>query len=121
MNVMRRARRVLLIGPAALGLVLGCASPYPAVISSTPDKVAIEFEKDGSLEDASKLAQKECGRFGRTADFDVVDVTATPDTRVARFRCVAPESAEAPAPAAASPAKAPAGDDADASEPAPAP
>lgn len=101
---MSRALRRLLIGPAALGVVLGCASPYPAVITSTPDKVAIEFEKDGSLEDASKLAEAECARFGRVADFDAVDVHATPGTRVARFRCVTEQPATPAAPAAPPPA-----------------
>ena len=69
-------------------LSLGCASG-PAVISSTPENIAVEFPKDGTVKSASDLAQKECEKYGKTADFESVDATASPETRVAKFNCVA--------------------------------
>jgi hypothetical protein len=86
-----------MFGPAVMALTSGCASPYPAVLTSTSEKVAIEFEADGSLAEASKLAEQECARFGKKADFASVDMTATPSTRIARFTCVSDAPAAAPA------------------------
>ena len=72
---------------AIAALSLGCASG-PAVISSTPENIAVEFPKDDTVKSASDLAQKECEKYGKTADFESVDTTASPETRVAKFNCV---------------------------------
>ena len=72
---------------AIAALSLGCASG-PAVISSTSENIAVEFPKDDSVKSASDLAQKECEKYGKTADFESVDTTASPKTRVAKFNCV---------------------------------
>lgn len=66
---------------------LGCASA-PAVHSSTPDGVAVEFPRDDTVSSASVVADKECKRHGKLADFDSVDMTASPKARVAKFHCV---------------------------------
>jgi hypothetical protein len=80
-----------------MSLASGCASPYPAVLTGTSEKVAIEFEADGSLAEASKLAEQECAKFGKKANFESVDTTATPSTRIARFSCVSGAPAAEPA------------------------
>jgi hypothetical protein len=67
---------------------IGCAGGLPAVISSTPESVAVEFERDGSLQEAAELAKAECGKLGKRAEFDKVDITATPNSRIAKYRCV---------------------------------
>lgn len=103
------------VGIGAVALLVGCASPFPAVLTSTGENVAIEFETEGSLAEATKLAEAECAKTGKMADFDEVDQTATPSTRVARFKCVSSEPAASAAPAT-SEAAAPA-PDAAASEP----
>jgi hypothetical protein len=80
---------------AAVGLAsfaIGCGAGLPAVISSTPDKVAVEFEREGGLQDAAELARQECGKLGKSAEFDEVDITATPDTRIAKYNCVSPSA-----------------------------
>jgi hypothetical protein len=82
---------------AAAGLAIGCASPYPAVLSSTYEAVAIEFEINGSLQEASALAHEECQKHGRNAEFVKVDKIATPDTRVSKYRCIEPEAPAQPA------------------------
>ena len=100
----RRARTLvqLLLGPTAVAFVFGCASPYPVVLTTTAEQVAIEYEIDGSLTDASTLAEQECAKFGKKASYESVDATATPSTRIARYHCVS----DAPAPVAAPPAAA---------------
>ena len=72
---------------AGATLALGCASG-PAVISSTADSIVVEFPTNGTVKDASELAKKECETYGKVADFDSVDTSASPKTRVARFNCV---------------------------------
>ena len=82
-----RLPEVLLVLLAIAALSLGCASG-PAVISSTPNNVAVEFSSDGTVKSASDLAKKECESHGKMAEFDSVDATASPKTRVAMFNCV---------------------------------
>ena len=79
-----------LIATAGLAsLAIGCAGGgLPAVISSTPDKVAVEFQKDSNLQGPAELAREECGKLGKRAEFDAVDITATPNSRIARYNCV---------------------------------
>lgn len=73
---------------AILALAIGCASGLPTVISSSPDKVSVEFDKDGGVRDTSKKAQEECAKFGKSAEFADVDMTASPKTRIANYNCV---------------------------------
>jgi hypothetical protein len=73
---------------ALLALAMGCASGLPAVISSSPEKVSVEFDKDGSVRDTAKKAQEECAKVGKSAEFDDVDMTASPKTRIANYNCV---------------------------------
>jgi hypothetical protein len=80
--------RSLPIALAAAGLALGCASGLPAVISSTPDKVSVEFEKDGSVKDTAKMAGEECEKVGKSAEFASVDTAASPHSRIAHYNCV---------------------------------
>ena len=91
--------RSLPIALVAGGLALGCASGLPAVISSDPDKVSVEFDKDGSVKDTSKLAKEACEKVGRMAEFVNVDTTASPKTRIANYKCVGGEAPAATAPA----------------------
>ena len=74
-------------------LSLGCASG-PGVISSTPTNVAVEFPSDDTVGSAGVLAQKECEKHGKLADFKSVDTTASPKTRIALFNCVASSGSE---------------------------
>jgi hypothetical protein len=74
------------VGLAAF--TIGCAGGLPAVISSTSENVAVEFNQKKGLKKASDLALEECKRFGKSAEFDKVDMTATPTSRIARFQCV---------------------------------
>jgi len=85
--------RPLFIAP--LALAIGCASGLPAVISSSPDKVAVEFDKDGSVKDTAKMAQAECAKVGKSAEFDSVDTSASPKTRIAEYKCVGGKADEA--------------------------
>ena len=73
---------------ALFALAIGCASGLPAVISSTPDNVSVEFEKDGSVKDTAKLAGQECAKVGKSAEFEKVDTAASPDSRIAHYNCV---------------------------------
>ena len=45
-------------------LTIGCASGLPAVISSTQEKVAVEFDTGDGLSGAAALARDECGKRG---------------------------------------------------------
>jgi hypothetical protein len=76
---------------ATIGLAsfaIGCAGGLPAVISSTPEGVAVEFDREGSLKEPAELARAECGKVGKRAEFDKVDITATPNSRIAKYKCV---------------------------------
>jgi hypothetical protein len=91
-SMSRYAHRFLHLLPIALlASALGCASGLPAVISSSPDRVSVEFAKDGSVKDTSKMAQEACAKVGKTADFDKVDTAASPDSRIAHYNCVGGE------------------------------
>jgi hypothetical protein len=68
--------------------VISCASALPAVISSTPSEISVEYERDGSLKKASELASAECQRYGLDAEFDSVATSATEKSNVAKYRCV---------------------------------
>ena len=82
-----RYAQILLVMLSLAAFSIGCASG-PAVISSTPDRISIEFPNDGTVKDTSALAKKECQGYGKMADFDSVNATASPKTRVATFNCV---------------------------------
>jgi hypothetical protein len=81
------------------GLATACGSSLPAVLTSTPETVSVEFDTDGSLSGTKDLATEECAKRGLIPEFDVVETAATPSSRVAKYRCVSPNVA-APAPAA---------------------
>ena len=81
------AQMAFLTTAAAL-FAIGCASNFPAVLTSTGDSVAIEFEQTGSLSETTELAKTECEKHGKTPKFDVVDKIATPTTRIAKYECV---------------------------------
>ena len=98
-----RFASVLILSPA---LLMACASPGPTVLTSTPDEISIEFPIEGNLSEATKLAQKECEKNGRTARFTEVKTDATPTTRVAQFECVSPDVAAASEQSATPPAEA---------------
>jgi hypothetical protein len=77
-----------LTGAALMGV--GCAGGLPMVITSTSDHVSIEFAMDSNLETPAKLAEEECQKSGKQANFIAVDSTATTTSRVANFECVDP-------------------------------
>jgi hypothetical protein len=106
---MTRPLNTLLICMAlVVGLVTGCGSGLPAVLSSTPDQVSVEFSEDDNLTKTRKLALEECAKHDLIPEFEVVEKTATKKSRVAKYRCVSPNVAAAPAPApAATPAATP--------------
>ncbi len=67
---------------------ISCASGLPAVVSSTPSEIAVEYERDGNLKKASKLATAECQRYGLHAEFDSVAPAVSEKSNVAKYRCV---------------------------------
>ena len=73
---------------------LGCASGLPAVVSSSPEQVSVEFELEGSVTEAGEVAAEECGKHGRVAEFDNVDSVASPKSRIANFRCADPSGSD---------------------------
>ena len=90
-------RFILLLASSLLAcFALACAGGLPAVVSSNPQGVSIEFELKGTVVDAGKLAAEECEKHGKLADFEQVDPTATATSRIANFRCINP-SVAAPA------------------------
>jgi hypothetical protein len=90
-----RYAQMAFLTTAAVLFAIGCASNLPAVLTSTDDSVAIEFEQTGSLSETTVLAKTECEKYGKTAKFDVVDKIATPSTRIAKYECVGgPEATE---------------------------
>ena len=76
---------------AVLAIVVGCAG-LPAVVTSNPDRVRIEFALDGSVTEAAELAKEECEKNDKVAEFEAVDTTATPKSRIANFKCISPPS-----------------------------
>jgi hypothetical protein len=87
-----------LAGAILASTILGCAGGLPAVVSSSPVAVDVELEREGSVSDATRLAQEECEKHGRVADFDEVDevrgldTPASPGSRIAKFACVDPNA-----------------------------
>lgn len=67
---------------------ISCASGLPAVISSTPSEISVEYERDGSLKQASELATTQCQRYGLHAEFDSVAPAVSEKSNVAKYRCV---------------------------------
>jgi len=96
----RSSFAVLVAAGLVAGLTAACGSGGPVVLTSTPESVAVEFDVDGKLSDTKQLAAEECEKRGLIVEFDQVEQTATPHTRVAKYRCVSP-NVSAPAPAAA--------------------
>lgn len=67
---------------------ISCASGLPSVISSTPSEIAVEYERDGNLKEASELATAECQRYGLHAEFEAVTPAVSEKSNVAKYRCV---------------------------------
>jgi hypothetical protein len=80
--------RALIVLAAGVSLASGCAGSLPAVVSSTPDAVSIEYRSDAGLQSAAKLARSECERHGREAEFSDVVRDVTRQSHAAVFRCV---------------------------------
>ena len=71
----------------ALAGAISCASGLPAVVSSTPSEISVEYARDGNLKQASKLATTECQRYGLQAEFDSVAPAVSEKSNVAKYRC----------------------------------
>ena len=82
----------LLFAALLLAVSVGCASGLPAVVSSNASSVSVEFDKEGSVTEAGELAKEECGKYGKVPDFEAVDSVAAPNSRIANFRCLDPNS-----------------------------
>ncbi len=90
-------RFILLLTSSLLAcFTLACAGRFPAVVSSNPQGVSIEFERGGTVSEAGELAAKECEKHGKLANFEQVDPTATEKSRIANFRCIIPDVAAPP-------------------------
>lgn len=74
----------------AAAALVSCSS-LPRVVTSTDEAVAVEFDPDDGVASATSSAELACAKFGKMAQFEKVDMTATPDSRIARFKCVAQE------------------------------
>ena len=86
----------IVVAPLTIAvLLMGCASG-PTVLSSTADNIAIEFPSKTTVSSTIKLANKGCTKHGKIAEFDSVDATASPKTRVAKYRCVPPDGSVDP-------------------------
>ena len=72
---------------------ISCASGLPAVVSSTSSEVAVEYERDGNLKEASELASSECKRYGLQAEFDSVAPAVSQQSNVAKYRCAGDSAA----------------------------
>ena len=75
------------VSTASAGAI-SCASGLPAVVSSTPSEVSVEYERDGNLAKASELAAAECQQYGLHAEFEAVTPAVSNDSNVAKYRCV---------------------------------
>jgi hypothetical protein len=75
------------VGCTALAGAISCASGLPAVVSSTPSEISIEYERDGNLKKASELATSECQQYGMAAEFDSVTPAVSENSNVAKYRC----------------------------------
>lgn len=79
----------LLVGVCmASASAISCASGLPAVVSSTPSEISVEYERDGNLKKASELATDECQRYGLHAEFEAVTPAVSEKSNVAKYRCV---------------------------------
>ena len=90
----REFSKRLLIPLAASGAFLfslACASGLPAVISSTPDEVAIEFDKEKTVASTREIATESCASHQKIAQFDAVNRESTERSRIAMYSCVPPE------------------------------
>jgi hypothetical protein len=58
------------------------------VISSTSEKVVVEFDTGYGISEAAALAREECGEHGKLAEYHKVDMTATLNSRIVRYNCV---------------------------------
>ena len=87
-----RILKPLMTTAGLAALTIGCASGLPAVISSTQEKVAVEFDTGDGLSGAAALARDECGKRGKVAEYHKVDVTSTPTSRIVRYNCVSTEA-----------------------------
>lgn len=47
-------------------LLAGCASPH--ILSSTPRSVVVDDVNENSLDEAARIAQRECEKHGRDAE-----------------------------------------------------
>ncbi|MDH3211807.1 MAG: hypothetical protein OEM05_04905 [Myxococcales bacterium] len=72
----------------ALAGAVSCAGGLPAVVSSTPAEIAVEYERGGNLKAASKLATSGCQRYGLLAEFDSVAPAVSEKSNVVKYRCV---------------------------------
>jgi hypothetical protein len=86
------ARFSRLLFPISLiaAVAAGCAGGLPAVVSSNPSRVSVEFELEGSVTEAGELAAEECKKYGKVSEYQAVDTIATPNSRIANFDCIAP-------------------------------
>ena len=84
--------RILITSTTLIALLgFGCSS-LPAVVSSDPNRVSIEFALDESVASASELADEECEKYGKEASYENVDSVASPRSRIANFNCVDPNA-----------------------------
>jgi len=86
MDRVQTLRLLVAVCTASAGAV-SCASGLPAVVSSTPSEIAVEYARDGSLKKASELAAAECQRYGLHAEFDSVAPAVSEKSNVAKYRC----------------------------------
>ena len=73
---------------ASAGAISCASGGLPAVISSTPSEISVEYARDGSLKKASELATAECQRYGLHTEFDSVAPAVSETSNVAKYRCV---------------------------------
>ena len=83
-----RIPKPLVTAAGLAAFAVGCASGLPVASSSTSEKVAVEFNADDGISEAAALAREECGKLGKAAEFDKVDITASSNSRIVRYNCV---------------------------------
>jgi hypothetical protein len=71
---------------SALVFIMACGSNYPALLSSTPDQVSVEFEEDASVATTRELAEQNCATHEKVAQFESLNETKS--ARIATYRCV---------------------------------
>jgi hypothetical protein len=85
---MTRIQVLCLVVAVCTAGAISCASGLPAVVSSTPSEVSVEYERDGNLGKASELATAECQQYGLHAEFEAVTPAVSDQSNVAKYRCV---------------------------------